>query len=562
MANEDGTIRLVFNGEIYNFRELREQLYQRGHEFRSQSDTEVVIHAYEEWGEKSIDKLNGMFSFAIFDETRNRIFLARDRFGEKPLYYFHHNDVFAFASELKAFAVCPYTPLSIVFDHLFQYTIFGYSPYPQTFFEHTFKLPPAHCMVMDLTSQEVRIEKYWDEIDACNQPIEYEGTKDLLAGLDKMVTEAVDLRLVADVPIGAFLSGGIDSSLIVGIMSKLRSRVKTFSIGFWDEEYDEAPYAKAIAEYLGCEHNEFYVKPEEALEVLVEMPEIYDEPFADSSAVPTFILSRFAREQVKVVLTGDGGDELFGGYDTYPYMALAPLLSSVPQALRGLLEKSVRLGGWGRVRRHADLFRQDEPWELFLYLNERTITKRTDACRLLRNYDPSVLQDSVFFSAFKAASALGPVNASLYTDAKTYLVDDILTKVDRASMAVSLEARVPFLDFRIAEFAIRLSEREKMGFRRQEKKRLLRSLLTKYVPRELFERPKRGFSIPLKSWFRNELRCLLDEYLDLGKLRREGLFDVNFVKQLKQEHLSGTRDREAVLWALVFWEMWRAKWKV
>ena len=562
MENEDGTIQLVFNGEIYNFKDLRKELIQKGHRFKSNSDSEVVVHAYEEWGEASVLRFNGMFSFAIHDGVNNQMFLARDRFGEKPLYYFHDDRVFAFSSELKAFRFCSHTPLSMVFNQVIEYIIFGYSPYPKTFFEHTYKLPPAHVMIVDIASNDVRVERYWHELDVHGQTFSNDRTDDILSELDQMLIEAVDLRLVSDVPVGAFLSGGIDSSLIVSLMCNLKKRVKTFSIGFWEHEFDEAPQARAIANYLGCDHNELYVQPEEALDVLVNLPQMYDEPFADSSAVPTFLVSRFAREQVKVVLTGDGGDELFGGYTTYPYMALAPLLSVVPNNLRTLLADVFSHVGWGSIKRHADVLRLNDWWEVFLYLNERTIAKTADAKRLLKEYDFNIIRNSGFVSAYTCEPRLGAVNSAMYADAKTYLVDDILTKVDRATMAVSLEARIPFLDHRIAEFATRRSERQKLGILRWNKKRLLKQLLSRYLPRELFGGKKRGFNLPLKIWFRKELIGLLDNYLEPGRLKREGLFDIDFVAQIKREHLSGTRDREAVLWALVFWQMWREEWRV
>lgn len=563
MTNDDGTIVLVFNGEIYNFRELRCILQAQGHIFRSQSDTEVIIHAYEQWGMQAIEKLNGMFAFALYDQRQRCLMLGRDRFGEKPVFYYHHGGCFIFSSELKAIAAHSSFSPHINQDLLFPYLIFGYIPYPHTIFDHTFKLPPAHYMVLDVDSQNYTIGTYWNALETTSSnTVDDTNLESAVAHVDSLLADAVKLRLIADVPVGAFLSGGIDSSLIACFASRQKSDLKTFSIGFWDDQHDEAPYAKAIASHLGCHHHEYYVAPEEALSALTNLPGIYDEPFADSSAIPTYLLSRFAREHVKVTLTGDGGDELFGGYTTYSYWAFASHFLPIPKGLRTLGERVLATYGTEQVRRHAALIGQNSLWEVFLYLNERTVTKTSDAAKLLVGGGNTLLQSSAFPRIFEAAAGRGCVQAAMFTDSMTYLVDDILAKVDRASMAVSLEARVPFLDFRIAEYAMRLPDGLKMGPWRLCRKRILRTLLSRHMPRELFERPKKGFSVPLNRWFRGELKWLLDEYLAPHRLEKEGLFNAGFVAQLVREHLSGSRGREAVLWALVFWEMWRERWRI
>jgi asparagine synthase (glutamine-hydrolysing) len=564
MVNEDGSIVLIFNGEIYNFQALRDELLKLGHQFFSSSDTEVIIRAYEEWGMEAIAMLNGMFAFALYDRKSNRIVLARDRFGEKPLYYANTGSVFTFASELKALAALPGTQLRLDIDSLEPYLVFGNIPYPDTAFEGIHKLPPAHVLVFDIETWNGNVDCYWDMADANADTVvgaDLEGD-DALGRLDELITDSVRLRLIADVPVGAFLSGGVDSSLIVSIMSKLEVKVKTFSIGFKDEKYDEAPYAKAIAAYLGCEHYEHYVTPRESLDLLMELPSIYDEPFADSSAIPTYIVSRFAREQVKVSLSGDGGDELFGGYSTYPLFSLLGPLLQVPSPMRRLVAGALNLAGWGKLKRHASLLQIDEAWDLFLYLNERTIAKRFDVAKALKAPQTNALVRSIFYKKFQSALPRGNLQAAMYAEAHTYLVDDILTKVDRASMAVSLETRVPFLDHRVAEFATGLSLESKMGPWRLKKKTILRALLARYMPSQMFERPKHGFSVPLHTWFRGEMKWLLYEYLNKEKITREGLFNPEFVDGIVQEHLTGRRDREALLWSLVFWQMWREKWNV
>ena len=563
MANEEGTIQLVYNGEIYNFQDLRAALEQKGHRFRSRCDSEVIVHAYEEWGQECVNRFNGMFAFALYDRRTDQLFLARDRFGEKPLYYYHHDGTFVFSSELKAIIKYPGLSLNLDCDYLYQYLIFGYVPHPATMFKNTYKLPPAHRAILRVADQSIAIEKYWDNMDAVAEATGIRPDMDhAIDELEETLADAVSSRLVADVPVGAFLSGGVDSSLVAGMIARVRPGLKTFSIGFWEDAYDEAPYAKKIAQHLGCEHHELYVTPEQALAAIKILPDIYDEPFADSSGVPTFLVSQFAKEHVKVALTGDGADELFGGYDTYPRLAVASCLLRVPASVRQALGRVLSWGGAGKMKRHAALLRQDEAWQLYLYLNERTIAKKTDVEQILPWADTGSLAASNFALAFQGAMGLGNVQAAMIADSKTYMVDDNLAKVDRASMAVSLECRVPFLDHRVAERSMGFTEREKMGLWRMDRKRLLRTVLARYVPRSYFERPKRGFSIPLAQWFRGDLRCLLDEYLDRDRLHEEGLFDADFVQQITREHADGRRDREAILWALVFWEMWREKWGV
>lgn len=559
MQNKDSSLVLTYNGEIYNFQELRVELEEKGYYFSSRSDTEVILYAYQEWGVEAIKRFNGMFAFALYDQRTDQLLLARDRFGEKPLYYYQRDGCFLFASELKGLTAHPDFVPAIAAEFLFSYLVFGYIPYPHTIFERTAKLPPAHYLLLDGKSLACRIERYWEPLTVLGAKGRGEGIEQAVDTLDGLLTEAVRLRLVADVPVGAFLSGGVDSALIVSLMAGLTPDLKTFSIGFGDEGYDEAPYARAIAHQLGCEHYEHYVTPQEAQGVLVELPGIYDEPFADSSAIPTRLVSQVARQQVKVVLSGDAGDELFGGYTTYPRLALAAPLLHLPTWIRRLAAGLLQAVGRGRLCRHSGLLKQFEAWAFFLYLSERTVAKQPDAARIFPGAGDHLLRESSFATAFRAAQGRGLVQSALYADTKSYLVDDNLAKVDRASMSVSLEARVPFLDVHVVEFALGLSAGTKLGPWRQDRKRLLRRLLARYLPRPLFERPKRGFSLPLAHWLRGELRWLVEEYLEQGRLRREGLFDAECVSGLVREHLSGQRDREAVLWALIFWEMWRER---
>ncbi len=559
MCSSKGDLILTYNGEIYNFQELRAELEGKDHHFRSRTDTEVVLHAYQEWGVEALGRFNGMFALALYDLKLDRLLLARDRFGEKPLYYFQQSGSFLFSSELKGLSAHPDFASTLAPEMLSLYLVHGYLPHPHTIFAQTYKLPPGHYLLVDGQSHQVQTARYWNPLTTLGAQGNGGGLDQAVHTLDGLLTNAVRRQLVADVPVGAFLSGGVDSALIVSQMAKLQANLKTFSIGFADDQYDEAPHARAIASHLGCEHYEHYVTPQEAQEKLLELPEIYDEPFADSSAIPTCLVSQFARQQVKVVLTGDAGDELFGGYTTYPRLAQAAPLLHLPAWLRSLAAGVLQVGGSRRWRRHAALLDQREAWAFYLYLSERAVAKMPDVARLFLGLNPRLLAESSFAVAFRSAQPQGLLQSALFADLSSYLVDDNLAKVDRASMAVSLETRVPFLDVQVAEFALGLSAGAKLGAWGQDRKRLLRRLLAQYLPRPLFERPKRGFSVPLASWLRHEMRWLLDDYLGEGRLRREGFFDPAAVAGLVREHLSGQRNREAILWALVFWQLWRER---
>lgn len=558
MASEDGALIVVFNGEIYNFQELRLSLQQKGYRFKSNSDTEVILHAYKEWGTGALEKFNGMFAFALFDKKRDQIFIARDRFGEKPIYYFSKNGDFIFASELKALEIHPAFCRDISYEQLTPFFLFGYTPYPNSIYENTYKLPPGHFLIFDLESRKCEIKSYWQGLeDALDYKPTVRSEEALLSELDQHLRASIKMRLVADVPVGAFLSGGVDSSLVVSLAMQMKSDLKTFSIGVEDRERDEAPYARRIAEYLGCDHNEQYISSDLAKETLLKLPAMYDEPFADSSAIPTHLVSVFARDQVTVALSGDGGDELFGGYTTYPMLARSSALLKVPRVLRYIARLSLQSVGSGRFRKHASLLDTRHLWQFFLYLNERTVAKYPDVEKLLTSFNRESITLSGFTAAFDGHENASPIEKAMYADSKTYLVDDILTKVDRASMATSLETRIPFLDHHLAEFAAGIPVRSKMGYQCRGSKVILRNLLSRYVPAELFERPKRGFNIPLGDWLRGDLRWLVREYLDSVKLKKEGLFNVPFVERVVDEHMTNRRDREVILWALIFWEMWR-----
>jgi asparagine synthase (glutamine-hydrolysing) len=552
MCNEDGNIWLVFNGEIYNFQEIRKELQEKGHKFKSKSDTEVILHSYEQWGENCLQKFNGMFAFAIWDERKRIFFIARDRAGIKPLYYYFKNGNFAFASELKSLFKYPLFEKELNKKGLYYYLLFQYVPSPYSIFENTWKLPPAHYLILK-EGKGVEIKKYWDVLDK-RQEIKNKNTQEYIAEFEELLKSSVKYRLISDVPVGAFLSGGTDSSLVVASMTQLADKVETFTIGFEEKKYNEAPYAKKVATYLGTKHHEFYFKESEIFPLIRELPKYYDEPFADSSSLPTYLVSRLAKENgVKVVLSGDGGDELFCGYNRYVWMERISkvffLLLIVRKGFAPFLGKLPYL----KLRRISQILQYNEP--LQMYLNIIDMWSEKELKKLLReNYSYEELPFSYIYQRIKALPLLEKLPL---LDFHTYLPEDILTKVDRASMAVSLEARIPLLDYRIAEFvySLPLNLRYRHGIR----KYLLKKVLYKELPSQFFRRPKQGFGIPLDEWLRGGVKPYLDEYLNTERIEKEGLFNAEFVEELVKKHLSGKYNYQYSLWTLLQFQLWKEK---
>lgn len=573
MPNQEKTIWVNYNGEIYNFQEIRKELVAKGYRFRSHSDTEVIVYAFQEWGIKCIERFIGMFAISIWDSRERKLYLARDRLGIKPLYYYCKDGNFAFASELKAIMEYPYFEKEIDPESLYYYLLFQYVPAPRAIFKNTYKLLPGHYLVI---SKDGSFEEhtYWDAVERfqllskTDHNIDEEET---LRGLEELLISSVRYRLISDVPLGMLLSGGIDSSLVAAIMQSINPEpIKTFTIGFRENEFDEAPYAREIAKHLGTDHHELYVTPKEAQTVIPKLPLFYDEPFADSSAIPTYLVSKLAREHVKVALSGDGGDELFGGYNRYEWMNKLARYDLIPYWLRQGVSWSLRLlpeGGieWayqlakpflpeafqpirlkGKKERIASLLKYRQLVELYPMVVG--LWQQPELAELLgEEHDLSGL---TLHDVYCTLDGENIVTRLMLADLKTYLVDDILTKVDRASMAVSLEDRVPILDHRIVEFTFGLPRRYKY------KKYLLKKLLAKYIPPKLYERPKHGFGVPFADWLRGDLRYLVEEYLNPKRLQREGFFNVNAVKRTTEEYMSGRRDHWHRLWALIAFEIW------
>lgn len=569
LANEDRTVWIVFNGEIYNYRELRPVLESQGHRFRTDSDTETIVHLYEQYGTDCVRHLRGMFAFALWDERNRRLFLARDRMGQKPLFYRQEADRFLFASELKSLLQVPNVPRKLHPPALDAYLLYQYVPYPMCILEGYNKLPPAHWATYE--NGQLHIERYWHPPFEEEFPVA-DVSKNASAWtperwrreLRQTLTEAVKLRLRSDVPLGAFLSGGVDSTIITGLMQEQSaSPVHTFSIGFPVAQFDERSYARQAAAHLGTEHHEAIVKPE-ALDILPKLIWHYDEPFADSSAIPTMYLSEMTRQHVTVALSGDGGDELFAGYDRYQAVALGSRIDSLPRFLKNALTwkhwqkipASVRQKSFRRRLKRLISALGKPPEKRYLtwisiFDDDRRLPLYTEEFRRrLAGFEA----DAFLLKAYEACPNRDFVTRTTATDVLTYLPCDILTKVDVASMAVGLEARSPFMDHHVVELAARMPMELKMHHRRG--KQILLETFGDLLPPAIQKRRKMGFGVPLDSWFRGELKPLLEEKLLNPKALSRGYFQPEMVQRLVEEHQSGQFDHSYRLWSLLCFEEW------
>jgi asparagine synthase (glutamine-hydrolysing) len=560
MANEDGTIWIVFNGEIYNFQEHRPGLLERGHRLRSRTDTEVILHLYEEHGVGCLALLRGMFAFAIWDGPRRQLFLARDRLGKKPLCYQWDAEAFRFASEAKAILQDPAVPVRPDPEGISVYLTYGYVPGPLSAFHGLRKLPPAHYLIC--RDGEVNVARYWRlRRDRKRHRPEAEWCEEIRTRLE----EAVRLRLISDVPLGAFLSGGIDSSAVVAMMSRASAGpVKTFSIGFDQPEYDELAYARRVAERFGTDHHELVVRPD-AVAILPKLTWHYDEPFGDSSAVPTYYVAQLTRQYVTVALNGDAGDENFGGYDRYVANLLAAAFDRWPGAaffrrgvrwgLRLLPRSGRRTGLLARGRRFLEGLtespeRRYARWICHFYGARKEELLHPEFCG--RQGEDDALE--VLLAAYRESDAPDFADATLGVDTALYLPDDLLVKVDIASMAHSLEARSPFLDHEFMEFAATIPSDLKV--RGREKKIILKRALQGRLPDEILHRPKMGFGVPLEHWLRHELKDLAHDVLLSSRAQARGYFRADAVRRLLDEHTRGTASWHSLLWTLLMLELW------
>jgi asparagine synthase (glutamine-hydrolysing) len=555
LTSEDGTIWVVFNGEIYNFAEIRTELESLGHRFRTRTDTEVIVHGYEQWGDRAVDRFRGMFAFALWDERARRLLLVRDRVGVKPLYYSATASGVTFGSEIKSLLEDPDVPRDWCAEALDAYLTLQYVPCPQTMFRAVRKLPPGHLLIAE--GGRVSVKRYWDLMFTGEGQAARED--EYLEQLDALVNESVRLRLVSDVPLGAFLSGGIDSSAVVAAMAATcAGRVVTTTVGFDEQGFSELASARTVAQHLGVEQHETIVRPDIA-DLLPKLAWHFDEPFADSSAVPTYYVSRAAREHVTVALSGDGGDELWAGYARHRVEAWEQTarrwLGPIGRTIAGRVGGALPLGVKGaRSLRHlalppAEACARKHAYGLF-ESDARGALYSVDFATEVRNADPF----AGFRLAYDSCSSQDPLDRALYVDVKTYLVDDIMTKVDRMSMAVSLEAREPLLDHKLLEFAAAVPACLKLKNGRS--KHLLRRLLERRIPRAIVDRPKHGFEAPTGEWLRGPLAPMVDSLLVDGRLRERGIFDHRAVASLWRQHRDGRQDHRHRLWSLVMLELW------
>lgn len=578
MVSECGTYSLAYNGEIYNHEDLRSELENsfEGVKWRGHSDTEVLLFALMNWGlEKTLSKLNGMFAFAFWDGKHKALILARDRVGEKPLYFGRHGGVFLFGSELKALKAHPQFTGVVDRDALTLFMQHNYIPAPYSIFLNTYKLKPAHYIVVTENGRNISEQNcYWDLVHVAKEGRinQVYDERSAIDQLEALLRDAVKSRMMADVPLGALLSGGFDSTIVTALMQSQSSNpVKTFSIGMKENGFNEAEYAKVVANYLGTEHTELYLDPQQALDVIPKLPEIYDEPFSDSSQVPTFLVSRLAKQKVTVALSGDAGDELFCGYSRYflqkniwnvvskvpsnirPFIAF--LLSNFPggvaEGLMSILPARYRVSNV-----------QDRLPKLAEWVDNASFEQfYRQSVSHFKASDKLVLDSGVYPTEFESLagrlSSFSSQEKMMLLDALTYLPGDILTKIDRASMAVSLEARVPLLDHRIIEFSYRIPIT--MKTKNGQGKWPLREVLYKYVPKQIMDRPKQGFGVPIEHWLSGPLRDWAESLLEERKLKEQGYFDPKPIRRMWEEHVSGKRRWHYYLWDVLMYQAWLAE---
>jgi asparagine synthase (glutamine-hydrolysing) len=560
IANEDGSVVVVFNGEIYNYREIAERLAQRGHRLATASDTEVIVHLYEQYGDDCVDHLRGMFAFALWDARRRRLLVARDRLGVKPLYYTQRRGRLIFASEIKALLAHPAVHAEPNYEAISHYLSLKYAPAPLTMFAGIYSLPPAHTLVWETSG--VRVRPYWD-LSYEPAPAGRKSADEYAEQLDELLTEAIRLRLRSDVPFGAFLSGGVDSSTVVAIMSRILSEpVKTFSVGFENrgKTASELPYARLAAKHLGTDHREILIGPQDLMDLAETVTWHLDQPIADQATLAVYMVSRLASQHVKMVLTGEGGDELFAGYARYSGERFSPWFGLLPQGMRRLaISAASRLP---RLRREKlALYALCQEGEAARYANWFPLFNRDIKAALLGPGADCIMRpdsaEKLFAEHLARTDARQPLNRMLYVDNKLWLPDFLLLRGDKLSMANSLEAREPLLDHKLAEFAAALPPRMKL--RGMTTKWLLKKVARKYLPGAIIDRKKEGFPIPISAWFRKEARPLVRDLLSPDGLRKRGLFDAGYVRTLVAQHESGFADHGAQLWGLMSLELWQRR---
>ncbi|MCP4970626.1 MAG: asparagine synthase (glutamine-hydrolyzing) [Arcobacter sp.] len=560
---------IVFNGEVYNFKSIRDELQKIGYSFISNSDTEVLLYSYKHWGIKCLEKFIGMFAFSILDKVKDKLFLVRDRAGVKPLYYYTDENQFMFSSEIKSFNKHPNFNKDQNLEVLPYFFQFGYIPSPYTIFENCFKLEAGHYLEYDIETSEFNITKYWDVNDFYLKEKINKSEDEILKDIEDILSDSIELRMVSDVPVGVFLSGGYDSSLVASILSKKQGKkINTFTIGFDDEKYNEAKHAKSIAEYLGTNHTEYYMKNSDMLELVEKLPFYYDEPFGDSSALPTMIVSKLAKQSVTVALSADGGDEAFCGYSKYFF------LNKFQNIFSNNFKKEVLKIGLNLFSANSiDYINKKLPKDLKqtnikdkyvkfqrainsksleeMFENASSYVDKKEISKFLK-----VSKKKELFKKWEKVGSLEFLNQMMAVDYKLFMNDDVLTKVDRATMSVSLEGREPLLDHRIVEYMA--SVPIELKYKNNDGKYLLRQVLYKYLPKEMIDKPKSGFQIPLNEWLRNELKPLVLKYLNDTKLDKN-IFNIEEIKLLKKRFLEG-EDVGTTIWFILMYQMWKEKW--
>lgn len=562
---------IVFNGEMYNYAEVKVVLQQMGHHFITQSDTEVLLHAWDQWGPQMIHHFIGMYAFVIYDTEKNELICFRDRAGVKPFYYYWQDGLFLFASELKSFHQHPAFKKEINLQALQQFLQYGYILAPLSIFKHTHKLLPGHYLQFNISQSVFAITKYWDVYDAYNKPKLDISEAEAKETAEKLLISACRYRMVSDVPVGVFLSGGYDSTAVTAILQKHQAeKIKTYTIGFFEEDHNEAVFAKKVAGYLGTDHTEHYCTTKEAQEIIPDIPFFCDEPFGDSSIIPTTLVSKLARQQVTVALSADAGDETFAGYNKYsmaldflkkvnriPSFAQKPagkILNYIPDALLTLLTgndaapiKKLRLSQILQQKRSA------------ITVMDKLLSQVYTSQQLQELFTTNIDKPVSFFNAENTLNAeVNELDKMLAVDYKTYMPDDILVKVDRAGMSTSLEGREPLLDHRLIEFAAQLPTHFKING--SNKKYLLRQIVHDYVPKEMMDRPKMGFGVPVFTWLRNDLKYYADEYMSDVAFARHGLFKKEGVQHIINRFYKGDRNYNNIFWYLLMFQLWYKKW--
>jgi asparagine synthase (glutamine-hydrolysing) len=559
-------LSIVFNGEIYNYQEIKKELIQKGYSFTSGSDTEVILKGYHCWGDAVVNKFIGMFVYVILDEEKQELTVCRDRAGVKPLYYYWNDNIFLFASELKSLHEHPLFEKEIDVNSLSLFLQYSYIPAPYSIFKKTFKLNPGHYFKLSLTAKKITQTKYWDVCDFYDKPEIKISEEDAIGEVERLLISSYDYRMVADVPVGLFLSGGYDSTSVAAILQSSRTeKIKSFTIGYHEAAFNEAQEAKKIAEYLGTDHHEWYVTASDADDVFHQLPEIYDEPFADNSVVPTALVSQLASKHVKVSLSADGGDEVFAGYNKFNQSIR--YTESVPHFMQAAFSNAMGLINPERIPYFNKKYNFSTRYEKM-----KKIWEKKTPLAALKYISQYVTEDEArkfiglsyedyatnFDCANNFTTDVDSLNKMLAIDYKTFLADNNLVKVDRATMSVGLEGREPMLDHRIIEFVSQLPAHLKI--RNKTNKYILKKIVHKYVPKELMDRPKMPFIAPLTVWFKDELKEKIQYYMSEEKLKESGVFNSNPVMKLTGEYLEGKQVNYQKVWNMLVFQLWYDKW--